>query len=121
MTKVTTGTPLDPKQQVVLPQNVLVHVIDGYVILEGTEPFPVSPSQHVAEMDSPMPSAETSEKMETEELQQDAQVAGDFPSGQSTAAAVSLESPAATPMEMKVDVSPAPAALPGKNPKIWTV
>ncbi|KAG0426727.1 hypothetical protein HPB47_026194 [Ixodes persulcatus] len=75
MTMLTASEPVrPPPQKAVVKPNVLTHVIEGYIIQEGPEPFPVSRSSLIAETESPKPSAETNGKVENEELQQVAQV-----------------------------------------------
>lgn len=74
MTMLTASEPVRqmPQKAVVKP-NVLTHVIEGYIIQEGPEPFPVSRSSLIAETESPKPAPDNDEKAENEQLQQVAQ------------------------------------------------
>ncbi|KAH6931786.1 hypothetical protein HPB50_000384 [Hyalomma asiaticum] len=72
MTMLTASEPV--RQKPVVKPNVLTHVIEGYIIQEGPEPFPVSRSSLIAETESPKPSVETNGKAGSDEIQHIAQV-----------------------------------------------
>ncbi|KAL3222740.1 hypothetical protein MRX96_000628 [Rhipicephalus microplus] len=75
MTMLTASEPVRQiSQKPVVKPNVLTHVIEGYIIQEGPEPFPVSRSSLVAETESPKPSVETNGKAGSDEIQHIAQV-----------------------------------------------
>lgn len=71
MTMLTASEPV--RQKPVVKPNVLTHVIEGYIIQEGPEPFPVSRSSLIAETESPKPSVETNGKAGSDEIQHIAQ------------------------------------------------
>ncbi|KAH8039233.1 hypothetical protein HPB51_005479 [Rhipicephalus microplus] len=74
MTMLTASEPVRQiSQKPVVKPNVLTHVIEGYIIQEGPEPFPVSRSSLVAETESPKPSVETNGKAGSDEIQHIAQ------------------------------------------------